>query len=150
MGQSLSSILLHIVFSTKNRAPFIHQELSKPLDKYLCGIARNLDSPILAIGGMPDHLHILVSMARRISVSDLVQNIKQDSSKWMKAQHVSLKGFSWQDGYAAFSIGRSGVAKLKRYIANQETYHKQESFQDELRNFLRKYELEFDEEYLWR
>lgn len=149
MAQSLSNILLHIVFSTKNRQPFIDESIERELFKYVATVARTLHCPTHGIGAADDHIHIACSLARTMAVSQLIQEIKQDSSQWMKRQGTSYAEFAWQNGYGAFSIGQSQLGYLQRYIANQREHHRRESFQDELRRLLQRYEIEYDERYLW-
>ncbi len=114
MPQSLSNILLHIVFSTKHRHPFIDPEIEPELFKYLATISQTLDCPTHAIGGADDHIHIACSLSRTIPVSKLIQELKQDSSKWIKTKHDRFTDFAWQNGYGVFSIGQSQLADLRR------------------------------------
>jgi REP element-mobilizing transposase RayT len=146
MASTLTQILLHITFSTKNREPTIQPSIEPDLYAYIGGICRAMESPLLAMGGVADHVHLLVSLDKKISTSDLLLNVKRDSSKWMK-QHV--QGFRWQDGYFAFSIGASGITAVRRYIADQKPHHATIGFQDELRKFFRRYGIEWDERYVW-
>jgi REP element-mobilizing transposase RayT len=106
-------------------------------------------SRLLAIGGMPDHVHLLVSMSKKESAVKLMEVVKKDSSKWIKTQGPSFADFYWQEGYGAFSIGQSGVAALKAYIANQGEHHRRMSFQEEFLNLLKKYQVVYDERYIW-
>ena len=150
MPQSLAKIYLHVVFSTKNRQPFLQDpELRAKTHAYLAGICRNLDSPSIRIGGIEDHVHVLCYLSRTSTISDLVRDLKRESSKWIKQQSPELRDFHWQDGYGAFSVSPSHVDGLKDYILGQEEHHRTESFQDELRRLLTKYDIEFDERYLW-
>lgn len=148
MSQSLSKILIHLVFSTKNRANLIRPEDSAALHGYISGILNNLKSPALQIGGCADHIHILFVLSRTITVSDLVEEVKKSSSKWMKAER-GVKEFQWQSGYGAFSVSQSAEEDVKNYIVSQEEHHKELSFQDELRKLLEKYRVGYDERYLW-
>jgi putative transposase len=149
MAQSLSNILLHLVFSTKNREPFIDESIERELFKYVATVARTLHCPTHGIGAANDHIHIACTLARTVTVSKLIQEIKQDSSQWMKRQGPAYVDFAWQNGYGAFSIGQSQLEDLQRYIANQRDHHRRESFEDEFRRLLAKYEIEADERYLW-
>jgi putative transposase len=149
MAQSLSSILIHLVFSTKNREPFITPEIEKELHPYMAKIFRELKSPSLAIDGTSDHLHILFSLGRVIKVADLVEEVKTESSKWIKTKGREFKNFHWQRGYGAFSIGQSNLVSLERYIYAQKQHHRRVTFQDEYRKFLNAYEIDFDERYVW-
>ncbi len=150
MSQSFVQIYLHIVFSTKHRAALLQDEpLRKNLHAYLGGTCRNLDAPSLAIGGVEDHVHVLCRLSKMQSVSDLIRELKRDSSKWVKEQDSKLNAFYWQHGYGAFSISPSHVEALKEYIRNQEEHHRIETFQEELRRLCRKYGLALDEQYAW-
>ena len=149
MSQSLSSILTHLIFSTKNREPFISTAVEKELHPYLASIFKSLKSPSLAIDGTSDHIHFLFSLSRVIKVSDLVDEVKTESSKWIKTKGTEFKNFHWQKGYGAFSIGQSQVPVLKRYIARQRIHHRRITFQDEYRKFLKSYGIDYDERYVW-
>src|SRR5437762_12767680 len=149
MSQSLSSVLIHLVFSTKNRELFITAEVESELHSYMAKIFRELKSPSLAIDGTNDHVHVLFSLARVITIAELVEEVKTNSSKWIKTKGREFKNFHWQRGYGAFSIGQSNVEVLKRYIRNQKDHHKRVTFQDEYRDFLKSYGIDFDERYVW-
>jgi putative transposase len=149
MAQSLSNILLHIVFSTKHRQPFIDESIERELFKYLATACNTLGCPTHGIGGTDDHIHIACSLGRTIAVSKLIQEIKQDSSQWIKTNGRQYAEFAWQNGYGAFSIGQSQLDDLRTYIARQREHHRHESFQDEFRKLLAKYEVAFDERYVW-
>jgi len=149
MAQSLSNVLLHIVFSTKNRQTWIDTPIEGELFPYLSTTARELGCPTHAIGGMDDHIHIACSLSRTVTIGKLIQELKASSSKWIKTKGDRYKSFAWQNGYGAFSIGQSQLDDLRRYIANQCEHHRRESFQDELRKLLAKYQVDFDERYVW-
>jgi len=149
MPQSLSSILIHLVFSTKNREPFITPAIETELHPYLATIFRALKSPSLCINGTADHVHVLFSLARVITIADLLEEAKTESSKWIKTKGREFRNFHWQKGYGAFSIGQSNVASLKRYIHGQKQHHQRVSFQDEYRKFLKAYAIDYDERYVW-
>lgn len=150
MGQSLSQIYLHIVFSTRERKPILrNEEIRKALHAYLAGTCRQQDSPSIIVGGTEDHVHILCQLAKTIAVAGLVRELKRDSSKWLKEQSRELQTFQWQRGYGAFSVSPSHLDGLKEYIRNQEEHHRTESFQEEFLRLLRKYGVEFEERYLW-
>ena len=116
---------------------------------YLAGTCRNLDSPSIIVGGVADNVHVLCRLAKTLSVSELVRELKRESSKWLKEQSPDLSSFYWQGGYGAFSISPGHVEALTAYIANQEEHHKRETFQEELRRLLGLYGIEFDERYVW-
>jgi putative transposase len=149
MPQSLSAILIHLVFSTKNREPFITPSIETELHPYMAKIFRELKSLSLTIDGTSDHVHILFSLGRVIKVSDLIEEVKTESSKWIKTKGREFRNFHWQRGYGAFSIGQSNVIALKRYISNQKQHHRRITFQDEYRKFLKSYGIEYDERYVW-
>jgi REP element-mobilizing transposase RayT len=150
MPQSLAQIYLHIVFSTKERRPFLEEAaIRDEMNNYLGGICNNIDCPILRVGGVADHVHLLCRFGRTISVADLVQELKRESSKWVKTRSNSLQDFHWQNGYGAFSLSPMHVEPARSYIATQEEHHKTVNFQDEFRRLLKKYGLEWDERYVW-
>ncbi len=150
MPQSLAQIYLHLVFSTKDRRPFLQNaELRDELHNYLGGICRNLDAPSLIIGGVEDHVHLLCRFSRTLTVADLIRDLKRDSSKWIKTKDTSVAVFDWQSGYGAFSVSPAHVEALKAYIANQEEHHRSVTFQDEFRRLCQKYGVTLDERYTW-
>ena len=149
MPQSLSSILVHLVFSTKLREPLISSEIEPELHAYIAVIFRACNSPSILIGGTEDHIHALFSLSRTSSLADTAEEIKKRSSKWIKTKGREFRHFHWQSGYGAFSIGQSNVPNLKRYIATQKEHHRRKTFQDEFRIFLKKYDVEYDEKYIW-
>jgi REP element-mobilizing transposase RayT len=147
--QSLASLHVHLVFSTKHREPLITPDLAPRLHGYLGGIARGANSPLVAVGGTADHVHLLVSLGRQTCVADLVRDLKANSSGWVHENFAAHARFAWQAGYGAFAVSKSNVEAVMRYIANQEEHHKKQTFQDEYRQFLRLHEIEWDEEYVW-
>ena len=150
MAQSLAKILLHLVFSTKERRPFLKdQTLREELHRYLGGILTHLDSQPLIIGGVEDHVHLLFVHSRTATVADVVKELKRGSTVWLKAKAPSLSEFAWQSGYGVFSIGQSQVEDVRAYIARQEEHHRKISFQEEFRRLLQRYEITFDERYVW-
>ena len=150
MGQSLAQIYVHIIYSTKNRTPFLQNtEFQSHLHAYLAGICQNQGCPALAIGGVEDHVHILCRLGKTIDVATLLREQKRSSSLWIKTERTDLQNFQWQDGYGAFSVSPSHVEDLKKYIANQAEHHRRETFQDEFRRICGKYGVELDERYAW-
>jgi len=149
MSQSLVSIFAHIIFSTKNRYPFIDNDIEKELYPYITKVLQTLDSNVLKIGGTEDHIHILCYLPRTKSISEIVEKLKISSSQWIKTKGMKYEKFFWQAGYSAFSIGQSGISKLIEYIKNQKEHHKKISFQEEVIAFLKKYKVAFDERYLF-
>ena len=149
MSQSLSYLLIHVIFSTKDRAPIIGDSIRPKLHAYLATVARNAGCECYRVGGVADHVHLAVLLSRTLAVSELVKELKIPSSIWMKAQSPAHAGFAWQGGYGAFSVGSSDLEVLKRYIDMQEEHHKTLTFQQEYRIFLEKYGVEYDERYVW-
>ena len=149
MSQSLASILVHVIFSTKNRQFLIDSCRQPDLYSYMVGIAKSHKTFVHEIGGVEDHIHTLISLPRTLTISQLVEEIKKTSSKWIKYQGSNYANFAWQNGYGAFSIGQSNYDALQKYIQNQKVHHKNKSFQDEYRELLNKYRVPFDEKYVW-
>ena len=149
MGQSLVKNYLHIIFSTKHREPFINHSVESELHNYLGGICNNLECYPVIIGGYTDHIHILSLLSKKISLVTLIAELKAHSSKWIKTKNDSLKKFYWQDGYGAFSVNPYEIEVVKSYIRSQHEHHQKRTFQDEYRMFLKKYDVEFDERYVW-
>lgn len=150
MPQSLSQILVHLVFSTKHRQPFITEEIEPELYAYIAKILyEECQSPAIIVGGDKDHLHILFAQSRLWTIAKIVELIKKRSSKWIKTKDAKFQMFQWQAGYGAFSVSRSGEASVKNYISNQKEHHRSRSFQNEFRAFLVKHEIEYDEKYIW-
>jgi len=148
MPQSLSNVLLHAIFSTKDRMPFLeNKKLRTELHAYFVGTLTKIECPSLIVGGVADHVHVLCRLSRTKTIASLIEDMKTESSKWVKQQGVG--DFYWQNGYSAFSVSASNAEQVKRYIKNQESHHRKQTFQDELRAFLRKHEVEFDERYVW-
>jgi putative transposase len=149
MPQSHAAILVHIIFSTKNREPYIDPEIEQELYPYLATACQSVKSSAILINGTSDHIHMLVNLGRKTAIADLIEEIKTSSSRWIKTKGARYRDFYWQNGYGAFSIGQSGVPALKRYIANQKEHHRVKTFQEEYREFLKRYEMEYDERYVW-
>jgi putative transposase len=149
MPQSLSSILIHLIFSTKNREPFLTCEIDAELYPYMASIFKAMKSPALIINGTSDHIHTLFSLSRVLTIASLVEEVKTESSKWIKTKGKQFRNFHWQSGYGAFSIGQSQVPTVRRYITRQKEHHRRVSFQDEYRKFLNVYGVEYDERYVW-
>jgi REP element-mobilizing transposase RayT len=148
MSQSLAKVYLHLVFSTKNRQPFLRdKQLRTQCHAYLAGTCKARGSPSIIVGGVEDHVHILCTLSREESISVLIRELKRESSKALK--EMGLTSFYWQAGYGAFSVSPGHVAAVKEYICNQEAHHRKVSFQDEFRRLLKKYGIEYDERYVW-
>ena len=150
MPQSLSRVYLHLVFSTKDRQPWLkHADLRNHLHSYLAATLKNLDSNPVEVGGVADHVHILSLLPRTRTIAELVKETKRVSTNWLHEQAANLKDFHWQAGYGAFSVSQSNVEDVSTYIRNQEEHHRRISFQDEYREFLRKQAIDYDEKYVW-
>jgi len=150
MSQSLSKILVHTIFSTKDRRPLLRDKLLRDeLHAYLGGILTKHDCQPIIVGGVADHVHMLSTLSRTIQAAELVKEIKRGSSLWLKMKSPDLHDFAWQNGYGIFSIGFSQVETVRNYIAGQEPHHRTLTFQDEYREFLKRYAVEFDERYVW-
>ena len=150
VSQSLTAIYVHIVFSTKDREPFLSDPAVRAgLHAQLGEISNRLGCPAIVTGGIDDHIHQLGHLGRTVSPADWVKELKRVSNLWLKEQGDQFKSFEWQRGYAGFSVSQSNVDQVKDYILNQEEHHRKQSFQDELRALLRKHNLAWDERYLW-
>ncbi|WP_029036650.1 IS200/IS605 family transposase [Salinimicrobium xinjiangense] len=149
MGQSLVKNYIHLVFSTKHRQPLIYAPVEVELHNYLGGICNRLDCQVIKIGGHFDHIHILCMLSKKLALIKLIEELKSHSSKWIKTKGVGYEKFYWQDGYGAFSVNPSEVDTVTTYISKQHEHHRKKTFQDEYRDFLKKYNVEFDERYVW-
>jgi REP element-mobilizing transposase RayT len=149
MPSTYSNLLYHIIFSTKQREPLITSALRGELYLYVAGILRGQDGLPLEIGGMPDHLHLVIRIRPDVSVSDIVRLIKANSSKWANERPNAPGRFAWQRGYGAFTVSVSQLESVRQYVRNQEEHHRTRTFQEEFVEFLKRHGIEFDERYLW-
>ncbi len=150
MPQSLANVLVHLVFSTKERrALFQIPELRDEMHRYLAGISAKLECPAIIVGGATDHVHVLAAQSRTIALADWVKELKRASSLWAKRKRREWSLFQWQAGYGAFSVSQSQKERVKTYIANQEEHHRRLSFQDEFRQMLKRHGIAYDERYVW-
>ncbi|MDF9833493.1 putative transposase [Ereboglobus sp. PH5-5] len=149
MPQSLAQILVHLVFSTKNRERLLADDIRDELHAYIGGIAENHRGALLKAGSVADHIHLLLAHPRTSSPARLVEEIKTGSSKWLKTQGTRYSNFHWQGGYRMFSVSPSHRAALESYIGNQAEHHRTVTFQEEYRRLLNKYEIQYDERYVW-
>jgi REP element-mobilizing transposase RayT len=149
MPQSLVKMLVHIVFSTKNRADLITHDIENDLFGYMNGIVENNNSKLILVNGTTNHIHMLISLGKILSISELVGDIKRSNSSWIKKQDSQFSKFYWQEGYGAFSVGQMEVDIVMKYIAKQKKHHRQKDFKTGFRGFLDKYEIEYDERYVW-
>ena len=150
MSQSLARVWIHLIFSTKNRFPFLTDKaLRIALHAYIATVLRNHDCETLIVGGVDDHLHSLFALSRKFTIADIVKEVKRTSSSWVKDEDRRLLNFHWQNGYGAFSVSQSDLREVAIYIESQEEHHKRETFQEEYRRFLIEYGVDFDERYVW-
>jgi putative transposase len=150
MPQSLSAVYIHLVFSTKDRRPFLRDKtVCDDLHACLGGVSKTLECPSIIVGGVEDHVHLLCRFGRTITQAEWVKELKRVSNLWLKERGRDYADFEWQGGYADFSVSQSNLEQVKQYIAGQEEHHRKIGFQDELRALLRKHEIEWDEKYVW-
>ena len=149
MSQSLSQILVHGIFSTKGRTPWLDDEVGPRMHAYLATVLHDKGHIPLIVGGYHDHVHVLFGLAKTSSISQAMEDIKGSSSKWIKTLELGLDEFAWQRGYAAFSIGNSEIDRTVQYIANQQSHHGKTNFQDEFRLICKENNLDFNELYAW-
>jgi REP element-mobilizing transposase RayT len=150
MSHSLSKLYVHLIFHVKDERVFIRLEDEKELYAYMGGIIKQTSSAPIKIGGTANHVHILANMSKNISLSKFLEEIKKNSSRWIKTKNVHYKNFAWQGGYAGYSVSQSKVEIVKKYIERQKEHHKKLSFREEYLKFLREYGIDFDENYLWK
>ena len=149
MPQSLALVIVHVVFSTKNRQPVLGASVRPSLHAYLATVARNMGCECYRVGGVSDHVHLAVRLPRTLTVAGVVEELKTSSSKWLKTQSTSLAEFAWQRGYGAFSVSPSDLDALQSYIDSQEEHHRARTFQEEYRALLTRSAVQFDERYVW-
>ena len=149
MPQTLGFVLVHVIFSTKGRAPLLGDAVRPDLYAYLATVVRNAGCECYRVGVVADHVHLAIRLSRTLSVADLVADLKTSSSKWLKGMGPALRQFAWQTGYGVFSVGPANMGALWEYIDGQESHHAHRSFQEEYRGFLKRYGVDFDEPYVW-
>ena len=151
MSQSVAKVAIHIVFSTKHRKPWLrNRDLCNELYAYMATILRdNVDSPVIIINGVEDHIHGLCLLSRKFAIMKVIQEAKTETSKWLKKQSPTTREFAWQAGYGAFSVSESNIPQVRRYIENQEKHHRRMTYQDEYRELCRRHGIELDERYAW-
>ena len=150
MPQSLAQVYVHVVFSTKNRTPVMASaDLRRQMHAYLATVFKGHDCRPITIGGTADHVHILCTWSRTRTLAEVIGDVKRLSSKWVKTKGPPLAVFQWQNGYGVFSVSHSNVGRVRKYIDGQNQHHKTITFQQELRTFLRKHGVPFDERYIW-
>jgi putative transposase len=148
MSQSFSKFYSHVIFHTKNNVKFIREDIEDELYSYLGGILKNIKSIPFQICGTSDHIHILCTLPRTMTLADLAEEVKKSSSKWIKTKGVHYRNFYWQEGYGGLSVGWSQVETVKRYISNQKQHHAKIRFIDEYKQLLKENGIEYDEKYL--
>ncbi len=150
MAQSLSRLWTHLIFSTKDRTPFLRDKpIRSDMHSYLAKMLREYDCETIIVGGVEDHIHALFALSRKHSIATVVREVKRTSSKWIKEISSRYRAFYWQAGYGAFSVSQSNLTEVIAYIENQELHHRRVTFQDEYRAFLRAYGIAYDERYVW-
>jgi REP element-mobilizing transposase RayT len=149
MPQSLSRVLVHLIFSVRDRAPVLADGIEKELHPYLAVVLRENDCPCLKAGGWVDHVHLLFGLSRTKAIAEAVEMVKTSSSKWIKTKGAAFSGFHWQNGYGAFSVSQSDADAVMKYIEEQAEHHRTKTFQEEYRTFLRRYQVPYDERYVW-
>ena len=149
MSQSLSQLYTHIVFHTKHNQDLIHADVENELYAYFGGILKENKSVPIAINGIANHVHILCIMSKNIALADLLEELKRNSSRWIKTKGKAYLDFAWQGGYGGFSVSQSKVDVVKRYIENQKDHHKTETVKEEYVRFLKEYGIDYKDEYLW-
>ena len=149
MPQSFAAAHLHFVFSTKHRHPFLSSAVASRIHEYLGGALLGIGCSPLAIGGMPDHVHLLIGMGRVISIADIVKTTKASSSRWIHDAMPELASFSWQSGYGVFAVSHDRIPAVRGYIERQEDHHRKKTFQEEYREFLSAHGIAWDERYVW-
>ena len=149
MPQSLSKVIVHIIFSTKDREPFLDSDVRPRMHAYLATICRDLGGELVRVGGVADHVHIVTTLPRTLSQAQMIEQIKKASSKWIKEVDACYRPFFWQRGYGAFSVSPSQVEAVLQYIDAQREHHRTRTFQEEYRELLRKHGVDFDERYVW-
>ncbi|MCL5260846.1 MAG: IS200/IS605 family transposase [Gammaproteobacteria bacterium] len=149
MSQSLTNIIVHIIFSTKKRQKYLSSDIQQKLYAFITKLLQNRGCKVIKIGGISDHIHILCSISKKCIFTDIIKEIKVASSKWIKTVDSNCTDFHWQNGFGAFSVSPINIDLVINYIANQENHHKKFDFQQELRAILNKYKMPFDERYIW-
>lgn len=149
MPQSLANLYIHLIFSTKDRRPLLSEKVRPDLHAYMATVLAKLDSPVIIINSVADHVHLLFKMSRTITLAKIVQDVKKSSSKWLKTQDPEFAQFAWQAGYGGFSVSESNAGQVANYIRKQEEHHRVKTFQEEYREFLEKNGIQYDEKYVW-
>ena len=149
MPQSLSKVIIHVIFSTKNREPWLDLDIRPRMHAYLATICRDLGGEALRVGGVADHIHIVTTLPRTVSQAHMIEQLKKTSSKWIKTIETRYRNFFWQRGYGTFSVSPSQLDTVLQYVQTQEEHHRSRTFQEEYRELLRRHGIEFDEQHVW-
>ncbi len=149
MSQSISKVYVHITFSTKNRANLIDSEIENELFSYIGGICKKMECNPIRVGGYNNHIHVLCLLSKKVAQMSLLEEIKKRSSNWIKTKGSKYSNFYWQNGYGIFSVNPSEIEVVSSYIENQKEHHATKTFQEEYRAFLKKYNVDYDERYVW-
>ena len=149
MAQSLSKVVLHIIFSTKDRESWLDSDVRPRMHAYLAAVCRDLGAQLVRVGGVADHVHIVTTLPRTLCQAQMIERIKKVSSKWIKTLDARYRGFFWQRGYGAFSVSPSQLDTVLQYVDTQQEHHRTRSFQEEYRELLRRHGINFDERYVW-
>jgi putative transposase len=149
MANTYTSLHYHVIFSTKNREPWLAPAIEQRVWAYIGGVARAHKVTALQVGGVEDHIHALLTAPAKLAPSQIAQFLKGDSSKWLHDEFPTMRNSSWQDGYGAFTVSRSNLPEVVRYIQNQREHHRSKTFQEEYLEFLQKHGIEYDDRYLW-
>jgi REP element-mobilizing transposase RayT len=149
MASTLSNLVYHIIFSTKGREPMIVPEIRDELHRYIGGIIKGESGVLLQIGGMPDHIHMVIKLKPIHSLSEIMRKVKGSSSKWINEQNRIAGGFAWQEGYGAFTVSESQISVVLQYVKEQQNHHRNRSFKDEFIRVLQRHRVEYEERYLW-
>jgi REP element-mobilizing transposase RayT len=149
MAHTFTNLLVHFIFSTKDRRPYLDAEIRPRVFAYMGGVFREMGATPMLINGPEDHAHALVGMPASLSVAEVMRVVKTNSSRWVHEQWPDRREFAWQSGYGAFSVSQSNRAEVEKYIANQEEHHRHVSFQEEFLAFLKRHGIAYDERYVW-
>jgi putative transposase len=149
MSQSLSKVVIHVIFSTKDRHPWLDVNVRPRMHAYLATICRDAGAEAFRVGGMADHVHLVMTLPRTLSQAEMLEGLKATSSKWIKGLARDYRHFHWQRGYGAFSVSPSQLDAVLEYVDTQEEHHRDRTFQEEYREFLRKHGVDYDERYMW-
>ena len=150
MANTYTQIHIHAVFAVQNRRSLINKSWAERLYKYIIAVMQKHGHKVLSVGGMPDHIHILFGFRPTQALSNLIQEVKRDSSEWINQEKLAMGKFSWQEGFGAFSYGKSQISDVANYIETQENHHEKRTFREEYLEILKKFDVEYDEQYIFK